>query len=109
MTGRQNGADGGGAAGEARRADRTGGTAGTGSTDSTRSTRARYDPPPGVDAHGYAQLALRHGAEVVPGNALDTTGAHDGHLRLPCSFAPDTARELVSRLTAAWKALSRTR
>ncbi|MFD8637695.1 PLP-dependent aminotransferase family protein [Streptomyces sp. NPDC059656] len=63
--------------------------------------------PRGTGAHGYAQLALRHGAEVIPGNTMDTTGAHDDFLRLPFSFAPDTARELVTRLTAAWTALAR--
>ncbi|MGW0882643.1 aminotransferase-like domain-containing protein [Streptomyces sp. NPDC002671] len=63
--------------------------------------------PPGTDAHGYAQLALRHGAEVIPGNTMDTTGAHDDFLRLPYSFTPDTATELVARLAAAWTALPR--
>lgn len=63
--------------------------------------------PPGTDARIYAQVALRHGAEVIPGATMDPTGAHDHYIRLPCSFAPDTAAELVSRLSTAWAALPR--
>ncbi|KIF06392.1 hypothetical protein PL81_07715 [Streptomyces sp. RSD-27] len=65
--------------------------------------------PPGTDARVYAQLALRHGAEVIPGDAMDPSGAHDDHLRLPLSFAAPTATELVDRLSAAWAALPRSR
>ncbi|MFJ5549801.1 PLP-dependent aminotransferase family protein [Streptomyces sp. NPDC093225] len=65
--------------------------------------------PPATDARTYAQLALRHGAEVVPGASMDPTGAHDDFLRLPYSFAPDTAAELVTRLAAAWTSLPHTR
>ncbi|MFI6599312.1 PLP-dependent aminotransferase family protein [Nonomuraea sp. NPDC050536] len=63
--------------------------------------------PPGTDARIYAQVALRHGAEVIPGATMDPTGAHDNYIRLPCSFAPDTSAELVSRLSTAWAALPR--
>ncbi len=63
--------------------------------------------PAGTDARLYAQMALRHGAEVVPGATTDATGAHDDYVRLPCSFAPETAAALVDRLAAAWTALSR--
>ncbi|MFJ7270448.1 PLP-dependent aminotransferase family protein [Streptomyces sp. NPDC099050] len=63
--------------------------------------------PSGTDARVYAQVALRHGAEVIPGATTDTTGAHDNYIRLPYSFAPETAAALVSRLSAAWTALSR--
>ncbi|WP_030209548.1 hypothetical protein [Streptomyces sp. NRRL S-87] len=65
--------------------------------------------PPATDARTYAQLALRHGAEVVPGATMDPTGGHDDFLRLPYSFAPDTAAELVTRLAAAWTSLPHTR
>ncbi|WP_214318449.1 aminotransferase-like domain-containing protein [Nonomuraea sediminis] len=65
--------------------------------------------PPGTDARIYAQVALRHGVEVIPGATMDPTGAHDNYLRLPCSFAPDTSAELVSRLSTAWAALPRGR
>ncbi|MER7585641.1 PLP-dependent aminotransferase family protein [Kitasatospora sp. NPDC097691] len=63
--------------------------------------------PAGTDARVYAGLALRHGAEVVPGATMDPTGAHDDHLRLPYSFPPETAAALVTRLTTAWAALPR--
>ncbi|MER7753296.1 PLP-dependent aminotransferase family protein [Kitasatospora sp. NPDC097643] len=63
--------------------------------------------PRAADARGYAQLALRHGAEVIPGAATDPTGAHDDHLRLPYAFAPETTAELVGRLATAWAALPR--
>ncbi|WP_424890142.1 PLP-dependent aminotransferase family protein [Streptomyces sp. XH2] len=62
--------------------------------------------PAGTDARVYAQVALRHGAEVIPGATTDTTGAHDNYIRLPYSFAPETAATLVSRLSAAWTALT---
>ncbi|MET9516318.1 PLP-dependent aminotransferase family protein [Streptomyces sp. NPDC002994] len=63
--------------------------------------------PPGTEAQIYAQLALRHGAEVIPGATMDPTGTHDNYLRLPYSFAPETSAELVGRLSAAWAALPR--
>lgn len=63
--------------------------------------------PAGTDARLYAQVALRHGAEVIPGATMDATGAHDDHIRIPYSFAPETATALVDRLSAAWTALSR--
>ncbi|MER7467843.1 PLP-dependent aminotransferase family protein [Streptomyces sp. NPDC097981] len=63
--------------------------------------------PPGTDARIYAQVALRHGAEVIPGVAMDPTGAHDSYIRLPFSFAAQTSAELVGRLSAAWAELSR--
>ncbi|WP_206670992.1 PLP-dependent aminotransferase family protein [Streptomyces sp. CB01881] len=62
--------------------------------------------PGGADARVFTQVALRHGAEVVPGAALDVTGAHDHYLRLPCSFPPRTAAELVGRLAGAWAEFS---
>ncbi|MFF2080754.1 PLP-dependent aminotransferase family protein [Kitasatospora sp. NPDC058162] len=63
--------------------------------------------PPGTDARIYAQLALRHGAEVIPGATMDPTGTHDNYIRLPYSFTPETAAELISRLSTAWAALPR--
>ncbi|WP_412077471.1 PLP-dependent aminotransferase family protein [Streptomyces xanthophaeus] len=63
--------------------------------------------PGGADARIYAQVALRHGAEVIPGATMDATGAHDDYIRLPYSFAPETAAALVDRLSTAWTALSR--
>ncbi|MEU4998162.1 PLP-dependent aminotransferase family protein [Streptomyces sp. NPDC021622] len=63
--------------------------------------------PAGTDARLYARVALRHGAEVIPGATMDATGAHDDYVRIPYSFAPETAAALVDRLSAAWTALSR--
>jgi DNA-binding transcriptional MocR family regulator len=61
---------------------------------------------PGQDARGFAQVALRHGVEVVPGAAMDPSGAHDGYLRLPCTFPIDVLTEVTTRLTAAWAELT---
>ncbi|MFD0353414.1 aminotransferase class I/II-fold pyridoxal phosphate-dependent enzyme [Streptomyces sp. NPDC127110] len=48
--------------------------------------------PAGIDAHGYAQLALRHGAEVMPGNTMDTTGRTTTSSACPTP-SPRTPRE----------------
>jgi DNA-binding transcriptional MocR family regulator len=61
---------------------------------------------PGRDAGAFAQVALRHGVEVVPGAAMDHTGAHDGHLRLPYTFPADVLTEVADRLAAAWAELT---
>ncbi|MGH3645959.1 MAG: PLP-dependent aminotransferase family protein [Micromonosporaceae bacterium] len=60
---------------------------------------------PGVDAQGFAQVALRHGVEVVPGAAMDPSGAHDSYIRLPYTFPTDVLTEVVRRLTSAWAEL----
>jgi DNA-binding transcriptional MocR family regulator len=62
---------------------------------------------PGTDAHVFAQVALRHGVEVVPGSATDPTGRHDNHIRLPFTLPEPEVTELVARLAAAWAELSR--
>ncbi|GAA4238443.1 PLP-dependent aminotransferase family protein [Actinomadura meridiana] len=56
----------------------------------------------GVDAQVFAQVALRHGVEVVPGAAMDPSGAHDSFLRVPYTFEEETLTELVHRLRGAW-------
>ncbi|URN09694.1 PLP-dependent aminotransferase family protein [Actinomadura madurae] len=61
---------------------------------------------PGRDARDFAQVALRHGVEVVPGAAMDPTGAHDRHLRLPYTFPADVLTEATARLAAAWDELT---
>ncbi|KAB2352762.1 PLP-dependent aminotransferase family protein [Actinomadura rudentiformis] len=61
---------------------------------------------PGCDARGFAQVALRHGVEVVPGAAMDPTGAHDNYLRLPYTFPSDVLTEVAARLAAAWAELT---
>ncbi len=62
---------------------------------------------PGADARVFAQLALRHGVEIVPGAAADPTGGHDSYIRLPFTFPASTLDELVSRLRSAWHDLQR--
>jgi DNA-binding transcriptional MocR family regulator len=49
---------------------------------------------PGTDAPVFAQVALRHGVEVVPGAAMDMSGAHDSYVRLPFTFPIDVFTEL---------------
>jgi DNA-binding transcriptional MocR family regulator len=63
--------------------------------------------PGGVDAGVYAQVALRHGVEVVPGAAMDATGEYDDCLRLPFTFELPTIVEMISRLARAWAELER--
>lgn len=60
---------------------------------------------PDVDAQVFAQVALRHGVEVVPGAATDPGGQHDNHIRIPFTLPEADVTELVSRLAAAWSEL----
>lgn len=55
----------------------------------------------------FAQLALRHGVEVVPGSAMDPNGEHDAYFRIPFLRPPEVLAELVNRLAAAWTELQR--
>ncbi|MFD0853618.1 PLP-dependent aminotransferase family protein, partial [Actinomadura adrarensis] len=57
---------------------------------------------PRPDATAFAQVALRHGVEVVPGAAMDPDGRDDSHLRLPFTYPPEMLSELVDRLATAW-------
>jgi DNA-binding transcriptional MocR family regulator len=57
---------------------------------------------PSAGAAAYAQIALRHGVEVVPGAAMDPDGRDDLHLRVPFIFPPEVLGELVERLAGAW-------
>lgn len=59
---------------------------------------------PGTDAAAFAQLARRHGVDLVPGAAMDPDGDHDAFLRLPFTHRPATIDELVRRLATAWQA-----
>ncbi|CAM2942839.1 PLP-dependent aminotransferase family protein [Saccharomonospora xinjiangensis] len=63
--------------------------------------------PDGHSADVYAQLALRHGVEVVPGSTMDPTGQHDGYFRIPYVRRPGELAELVARLASAWTELVR--
>lgn len=62
---------------------------------------------PGVDAGVFAQVALRHGVEIVPGAAMDPDGGHDDHVRIPFTFAPEVLVELVRSLASAAAELAR--
>jgi len=59
---------------------------------------------PGADSVAFAQVALRHGVEVVPGAATDPSGAHDSYVRLGFNYPLETLAEMVRRLRQAWDA-----
>uniref|UniRef100_A0AAU2JYI6 PLP-dependent aminotransferase family protein n=1 Tax=Streptomyces sp. NBC_00049 TaxID=2903617 RepID=A0AAU2JYI6_9ACTN len=60
--------------------------------------------PSGVDAAVFAQVALRHGVELVPGAATDPSGAHDAHVRIPFTLPEPRLAQLTDRLAEAWTA-----
>ncbi|GAB2601329.1 aminotransferase-like domain-containing protein [Kribbella endophytica] len=62
---------------------------------------------PDTDARVFAQIALRHGVEVVAGHAMDPTGDHDNYLRLPFAYAPEVLADAVNRLAGAWQEFRR--
>jgi len=59
---------------------------------------------PHGSAGGYAQLALRHGVEVIPGEVMSPTGEHTDHFRLPFTLPIDVLEHVVLRLAEAWDA-----
>jgi len=63
--------------------------------------------PDGTDARVFAQVALRHGVEVVPGSVMAPCGDHDSFFRLTFSHSAETLTELVDRLARAWQDLRR--
>lgn len=63
--------------------------------------------PGGLDAGTFAQVALRHGVEIVPGSAMDPDGGHDDHLRIPFTFEPEVLTALVRGLVGAAEELAR--
>jgi DNA-binding transcriptional MocR family regulator len=62
---------------------------------------------PDTDARIFAQIALRHGVEVVAGRAMDPTGEHDDHLRLPFTYPAEVMGDAVERLARAWQEFRR--
>ena len=62
---------------------------------------------PDTDARVFAQVALRHGVEVVAGRAMDPTGEHDGYLRVPFSYPDEVMADAVDRMARAWQELRR--
>jgi DNA-binding transcriptional MocR family regulator len=61
---------------------------------------------PIADAQVFAQVALRHGVEVVPGAATDPDGGHDHCIRVPFTLPAAVIGTLVARLAAAWAELT---
>ncbi len=62
---------------------------------------------PDTDARVFAQVAMRHGVEVVAGRAMDPSGAHDAFVRLPFTFPAGLLDTAVDRLARAWEELRR--
>jgi DNA-binding transcriptional MocR family regulator len=58
---------------------------------------------PEGNADAFAQVALRHGADVTPGSAHAVGDDCDDHLRLAYGAAPEVLREGIARLAAAWR------
>lgn len=59
---------------------------------------------PAGDASAYAQVALRHGVELIPGQMMSPASAHHGYFRLPFTQDPAVLEEIVHRLAEAWHA-----
>jgi DNA-binding transcriptional MocR family regulator len=60
-------------------------------------------------ASSFAQAALRHGVEVVGGDAMSPTGGHDQYLRFPFTGPAAVLEEIIDRLAEAWSAYNRSR
>jgi DNA-binding transcriptional MocR family regulator len=58
------------------------------------------------DASTFAQVALRHGVEVVPGETMAPDGGHRDRIRVPYCFDPPVLDEMINRLAAAWETYS---
>jgi DNA-binding transcriptional MocR family regulator len=59
---------------------------------------------PSGSASAYAQVALRFGVEVIPGDQMSPTGDDRRKLRLPYSAEPPVLEETMRRLARAWDA-----
>ncbi|MFL1379731.1 aminotransferase-like domain-containing protein [Nocardiopsis protaetiae] len=64
---------------------------------------------PGIDSRAYAQVALCHGLELVPGPLMSASpdDRHDRFFRLPVSADAAEREEVVWRLSRAWRELDR--
>jgi DNA-binding transcriptional MocR family regulator len=58
---------------------------------------------PAGDSREFAQVALRHGALILPGPAMSATEQHAAFIRLPFLAEDATLRAGVRRLSAAWR------
>ena len=61
---------------------------------------------PAGTASAFAQVALRYGVEVIPGDVMSPTGEDLRYLRFPYSAEPPVLEETVRRLAQAWDAYS---
>ena len=55
-------------------------------------------------AASFAQVALRYGVEVIPGDVMSPDGSHGDHIRFPYTGEPPVLEETVRRLAQAWRA-----
>ncbi len=58
---------------------------------------------PSGTAAAFAQVALRYGVEVIPGEVMSPSADHRDHLRFPFTAEPPVLEETVRRLAAAWR------
>jgi DNA-binding transcriptional MocR family regulator len=58
---------------------------------------------PAGDSREFAQVALRHGALILPGPAMSAAEQHAPFIRLPFLAEDETLRTGVRRLSAAWR------
>jgi len=58
---------------------------------------------PRGDSREFAQVALRHGALILPGTAMSASGQHASFIRLPFIPEEKMLRAGVRRLAAAWR------
>jgi DNA-binding transcriptional MocR family regulator len=56
------------------------------------------------NASAFAQVALRYGVEVIPGDVMSPTGDDGDHIRFPYTAEPPVLDETVRRLAQAWRA-----
>ena len=73
-----------------------------------------WDPPQGGlclwvqlphgDANEFAQVALRHGVQIVSGTVASADGSFADHIRLPFGQEPATLEDAMRRLADAWRA-----
>jgi DNA-binding transcriptional MocR family regulator len=54
-------------------------------------------------ASAFAQVALRYGVEVIPGDVMSPNGGHAEYLRFPYTDEPPVIEETVRRLAQAWQ------
>lgn len=55
-------------------------------------------------AASFAQVALRYGVEVIPGDVMSPDGSNGDHFRFPYTGEPPVLEETVRRLAQAWRA-----